>query len=229
SARLHDGRRPRADPQARRPVRRRPDDAPADRQGAERPALSTGPRPRPPQTAPFGPEVARVQPFRLLRTPSRCLAPGVSLLAPAGASAVGVEALRMAEHSELGEVSAEEEGDGPVDDDTGSPLRQRELVQVVRPRHEPADEAAQTEAEDVRDSLVAAERRDLAEHPVPVRLEVAADVLRQPARLAQRVLARRRVWRVALRVRHARAVAQRPDTVDAAHAQELVDLDASAL
>src|SRR5581483_3295408 len=101
SARLHDGRRPRADPQARRPVRRRPDDAPADRQGAERPALSTGPRPRPPQTAPFGPEVARVQPFRLLRTPSRCLAPGVSLLAPAGASAVGVEALRMAEHSEL--------------------------------------------------------------------------------------------------------------------------------
>ena len=45
-----------------------------------------------------------------------------------------------------------------------------QLVQVVRPRHEPAGEAPQVEARNLGDPLEAAERRDLAEHPVPVGL-----------------------------------------------------------
>src|SRR6185312_13741177 len=106
------------------------------------------------------------------------------------------------------------------------PLRERQLVEVVRASDEPAEEAAEAQADDIGDPLVAAERRDLAEHPVAVRLRVAAQVLREPARLAERVLARRWVGRRAARVRHARAVAERPDTGDAAHPQELVDLDA---
>ncbi len=76
----------------------------------------------------------------------------------------------MAEHRELDDVAAEEQRDRPVDDDAQLPREQRELVQVVRPRHEPAGEAPEVEARDLRDALEAAERRDLAEHAVAVRL-----------------------------------------------------------
>ena len=76
---------------------------------------------------------------------------------------------------ELGDVAAEEERDGPVGDDTrASAMSSGQLVEVVRPRDEPAEEAAEAEAEDVGDPLVAAERRHLAEHPVAVGLRVAA-------------------------------------------------------
>src|SRR5919205_627369 len=103
------------------------------------------------------------------------------------------KALRVAEHPELGDVAAEEERGRPVGDDAQLPREERELVQVVRPRDEPAWEAAQAQAEHVRDPLVATERRHLAEHPVAVGARLAAQVLRQAARLPERVLAGRRV------------------------------------
>ena len=65
----------------------------------------------------------------------------------------------------------------------------RQRVEVVRPRHEPAGEAAQPEPGQLGDPLVAAERRDLAEHPVAVGLRPPDEVLREPPRLAEGVLA----------------------------------------
>src|SRR5437588_7010124 len=91
------------------------------------------------------------------------------------------ESLRVAEHPELGDVAAEEERGRPVGDHAQLPREERELVQVVRAGDEPAGEAAQADPQDVRDPLVAAERRHLAEHPVVVRTRLAADVLRQAA------------------------------------------------
>src|SRR5439155_141098 len=114
------------------------------------------------------------------------------------------------------------------DDDVQLPARQRQLIQVVRPRDEPGREAAQPQAEHVRDALVAAEGRDLAEHPVPVGLRLAGQVLREAARLAERVLLRGRIRRVRGReVGDARAVAERPDPLR--DLQVFVDLDAAAL
>ncbi len=60
-------------------------------------------------------------------------------------SSVIAEPRRMAEHPELGDVAAEEERHGPVGYDAELSRDQRQLVQVVRPRHEPADEASQRE------------------------------------------------------------------------------------
>ena len=57
---------------------------------------------------------------------------------------------RMPEHRELDDVAAEEERDRPVDDDAQLPREQRELVQVVRPRDEPAGEAPEVQARDAR-------------------------------------------------------------------------------
>ena len=105
--------------------------------------------------------------------------------------------------------------------------QQRQLVEVVRARDEPAGEAAQAQPEHVRDPLVAAERRHLAEHPVAVRLRSSP----------WRFLARRRACRSACwrgrrvgrsgrrEVRHARAVAERPDVLEPLDAQVLVDRD----
>ena len=59
----------------------------------------------------------------------------------------------MAEHSELGDIPAEEERRRPVHDDAQLPGQQWQLVQVVRPRHEPAREAAEPHAEYVCDAL----------------------------------------------------------------------------
>src|SRR5688500_14251305 len=86
------------------------------------------------------------------------------------------EAARMPEPAELGDVAAEEERDRPVDDDAYLPGQDGELQEVVRAREEPAGEAAQRDAQHVCDALVAAERRNLAEHAVAVRLHVAGEV-----------------------------------------------------
>ena len=108
-------------------------------------------------------------------------------------------------------TSRRKSSDGrPVGDDAELPREQRQLVQVVRPRHPPAEEPAQGQAHHLGDALVPAERGHLAHHPVAVRLRVAPEVLREPPRLAERVLARRRVGQLAARVRDARAVAERP-------------------
>src|SRR5207248_1359239 len=53
------------------------------------------------------------------------------------------------------------------------------------------------------------------------------EILREPPRLTQRVLARGRVRLGAACVRNARAVAERPDAIMPADAKELVDLDAA--
>src|SRR5919204_550887 len=73
------------------------------------------------------------------------------------------KALRVPEHPELGDVAAEEERRRPVGDDAKLPREERKLVQVVRPRDEPAWKAAQPHAEDVGDPFVAAERRHLTQ------------------------------------------------------------------
>src|SRR5262245_44113311 len=121
---------------------------------------------------------------------------------------------RMPQHSELCDVAAEEERHGPVGHDSELPREERELVQVVRPRHEPADEPAQRQAEDEGDALVAPEGRYLAERSEPVRLRVPAQVLRETPRLAERVLRGGRVRVVGrLLVRNPGAVAERPQVL----------------
>jgi hypothetical protein len=65
----------------------------------------------------------------------------------------------MAEPAQLGDVAAEEECDRPVDDDAELPREERKLVEVVRPRHEPAEESAWVHAEDGRDPLVVPDAR----------------------------------------------------------------------
>src|SRR3954447_21364559 len=140
-------------------------------------------------------------------------------------SSSSAELLGMAELAELGDVAAEEERDRPVDDYSELSLDERELVQVVRPRHPPAEEAVQVEAEHLRDALVPAEGRDLAEHAVAVRLRGPGQVLREPARLTEGVLAGRWIGPVAARVRDERAVAERPRVLVPAHAKQLVHLD----
>src|SRR3954453_19407158 len=128
----------------------------------------------------------------------------------------------MAEATELGDVARERERDGPVGDDAQLPREERQLVEAVRPRQEPADEAARAESRADEDALVAAERPRLPEHPVAVGLEVAREVLREAARLAEGVLGGRRVRRVRGGVRHAGPVAERPRVLDADDAQVLV-------
>ncbi len=136
----------------------------------------------------------------------------------------------MAEHRELGDVAAEEERHGPVGDDPELARDERELEEVVRPRDEPAEEAAEAQAEHVGDPLVAAERRHLAEHPVAVRLRLAPEVLRQPPGLAERVLAGRRVGLLRRRlVGDAGAVAERPDVLAALDPQRRAHEDSATL
>src|SRR5438067_12881155 len=76
------------------------------------------------------------------------------------------ETLRMTEHAQLGDVALEEKRDRPVGDDPQLSREQRWLVEVIRPRDPPAEEAAELETHHLGDALVPAERRDLAEHPV---------------------------------------------------------------
>src|SRR5436189_3491645 len=123
---------------------------------------------------------------------------------------VTAEPPRVPEHAQLGDVPAEEERDRPVGHDAKLPGEERQLVEVVRPRHEPADGPTQGHAEDQGDPLVAAERGDLAEHAEAVGLRVSAEVLREAPRLAQRVLRGGRVRARRSLVRYAGAVAERP-------------------
>ena len=100
------------------------------------------------------------------------------------------------------------------------PREERQLVEVVRPRDEPAEEAGEAEAEHVGDALVAAERGHLAEHAVAVRLRLAGEVLGEAAGLAERVLRGRRVDLAGRgEVRDGGAVAERPDVLVALDAQ----------
>ena len=102
---------------------------------------------------------------------------------------------------------------------------------MVRAGHPPAEEAAELEAERIGDPLVAAERRDLPEHAVPVGLLLVAvchstQVAGDGSSLSKRVLARRRiecVWRC--RVTHGRAVAERPDARQSVDSQGCIDDD----
>src|SRR6266849_8762620 len=117
----------------------------------------------------------------------------------------------MAEHAQLGDVPPEEERRRPVGDDAELPCQQRELVQVVRPRHEPTSEATEAEIDHVRDPLVTAERRHLSQHPVAIRLRLAGEVPGQTPSLSERVLARGRIEPAGRRfVGYAGAVAERP-------------------
>jgi hypothetical protein len=88
----------------------------------------------------------------------------------------------------------------------------------------------QAQAQHLGDALVAAERRDLAEHLVAVGTHVALQVLREAPRLAEHVLARRRVGLSRRRlVRHRRTVPERPHVLASLHAQGRVDDDAPPL
>src|SRR6187551_3751137 len=130
----------------------------------------------------------------------------------------------VAEHRELGDVASEEEADRPVGDHPELSRDERQLVEVVRPRDEPADEAAEAEAEDVGDPFVPAEGSHLAKHAVAVGLRLAAEVLRQAAGLAEGVLARGRI-ELAGRglVGDACAVAEGPDVLPLLDAERGAD------
>src|SRR6185295_19741164 len=78
----------------------------------------------------------------------------------------------VTEHAQLGDVPPEEQRHRPVGDDAELPRDERQLVEVVGARHEPAEEAAEREPEDERDSLVTAECGHLSERLVGVGLHV---------------------------------------------------------
>ena len=140
------------------------------------------------------------------------------------------EAAGVAKHGELGDVPAEAERDGPVGDDPQLSRRERELIEVVCPRREPAEEAAEAEPEHVADPLVAPQRRHHPAHAVAIRPRRPLQVLRQSPRLAEGVLARRWirvVWRG--RVQHAGAVAKRPDVAAALDAKNVIHAYPAAL
>ena len=77
--------------------------------------------------------------------------------------------------AELGDVAPEEERRRPVGDDAELARDERQLVRggSVRVTNQPGKPRS-AQAQHVGDPLVAAERRDLAEHPVAVGLRVAA-------------------------------------------------------
>src|SRR3954454_2133027 len=117
----------------------------------------------------------------------------------------------MAEAPQLGDVAPEEERRRPVRHDPRLAAEERQRVEVVGACDEPTEEARDAYPHHVRNSLEAAERRDLAEHAVAIWLRLPGEVLRQLPRLPQGVLAGRRVrlaWRAD--VRHRSAVAERP-------------------
>src|SRR5215211_559131 len=146
------------------------------------------------------------------------------------ASTSATEPPGLLEDAQLGDVAPEEERHCPIGHDTQLPGEQRQLVEVIGPRHPPAEEALEREAEYRRDALVPTERRDLAQCSVAIGPQLAADVLRQASCLAQCMLARRRVDLARGGcVRHRRAVAERPDVFRALDAQELVDLNSPPL
>ena len=124
---------------------------------------------------------------------------------------------RMAERAELGDVAAKEHRHRPVGHDTHPSGQERQLEQVADLVANQPGKPRSRIPEDLGDALGPSERRAHADHPVRVWLDVAGEVLRQPARLPEGVLARRRVRAAGRRVRDARAVpsaqtASRPAT-----------------
>src|ERR671910_509953 len=109
------------------------------------------------------------------------------------ASSSATETPGLLEDTQFGDVAPEEERHRPVGHDTQLPGKQRQLVEVIGPRHPPAEEALEREAEHRRDALVATKSRDLAQTPVAIGLWFAGEVLRQASCLAQCMLARGRV------------------------------------
>src|SRR3954449_1806480 len=75
--------------------------------------------------------------------------------------AVGVdlvgEWLGVADRADLGGVTTKWKSDRPVDDRTDLPGESRDLAHVVAARHPPGDEAAELQAPDLADGLVAPE------------------------------------------------------------------------
>src|SRR6266508_2455094 len=131
-------------------------------------------------------------------------------------SLVIAERGRVSEHAELGDVATEEEGHRPVGDDPKLSGEQRELVQVIGTSHEPAEEAAQPQTEDICNAFVTAQGGHLPQHAVLVGTRAATEVLRQPACLAEGVLAGGRIETTRRRlVRDAGTVAERPDVFEA--------------
>src|SRR3954454_19013687 len=106
----------------------------------------------------------------------------------ARASSSRIEAFRVPEHRELRDVAPEEERGRPVGHHAQLSREEWQLVEVVRPRDEPAEEAGEAQADHVGDPLVAAERSHLAEHPVAVRLWLAREGFWPPGRLAPRLV-----------------------------------------
>src|SRR5918995_7035902 len=146
------------------------------------------------------------------------------------ASSSATETPGLLEDTQFGDVAPEEERHRPVGHDTQLPGKQRQLVEVIGPRHPPAEEALEREAEHRRDALVATKSRDLAQTPVAIGLWFAGEVLRQASCLAQCMLARGRVDPArGGGVRHRRAVAERPDVVGAVDVQQLADSNSPSL
>ena len=154
------------------------------------------------------------------------------LLRPAALwPAARVEPFGMTEAPELDDVTAEQRGVRRVGPTTRSfREKQRELVEVVRPRHPPAEEAAQG-AGPITSAmpLYLAERGHLADHPEldgrgsPWRFFASAAPAGARAGTSAESGSR-------LRASGTRAQsAERPHVLVAAHAQQLVHLDASAL
>src|SRR5437588_1247195 len=86
---------------------------------------------------------------------------------------------------DLHDVAAEPQRDRPVADDPQLPREQRQLVQVVAARHEPAREPAQPQPEYVGDALVPPERCHLPEHAVAIRARTPPEIARQPPSLPE--------------------------------------------
>ena len=120
--------------------------------------------------------------------PTRSVSRGVVTRRPKSAvTSVTAPAPPDAEARQLGDVAPEEERRRPVRDDPGLAAEERQRIEVVGAGDEPAEEARDVDAHHVGDALVAAERRDLAQHPVAVRLRGRRS----------RFFASRRAWRSA--------------------------------
>src|SRR6476469_1456897 len=129
----------------------------------------------------------------------------------------------MADRPHLGEVALEGQARGPVDHRARLTGGARDLAHVVGARHPPGREAAEGAAADAADRLVAAEVDEggvaaVVELGGRTDAELGGDVAGGDGALADRVL-RGRWAGPATRVRRRRAVADRPDALQALHLQ----------
>src|SRR5215218_8328682 len=141
--------------------------------------------------------------------------------------------LRLADRADLGDVAAERQAGGPVEDGAELAGGARDLAHVVGPGHPPGGEAAEGAVADPADGLVAAEVDEARFAAVVEGLggadpELGGDVARGDRPLADGVLRGRRAG-AAAGVGSGGAVADRPDRVHALHPQVGVDRHATAL